>query len=160
MDNITMQLLTAFLGSFGFALVFRVSRERLLPASLGGLLSWAVFLLVEPLAEQAVPCYFIASVVVTIYAEILARLLRCPATVFLVTGAVPLIPGGSLYRTMSCIMARDYDAFSSQGFLTVLYAMAIAVGMLFPTSVFQLLRRIRVLMEKNKSKEHRRAHHE
>ena len=48
---------------------------------------------------QDVPRFFVASVVLTIYAEILARVVKCPATLFLVTAAVPLIPGGSLYNT-------------------------------------------------------------
>ena len=38
-------------------------------------------------------------------------------------------------------MESDLDAFSHQGLNTVLLAVAIAVGMLFPSSIFQLLRR-------------------
>ena len=151
MMDIAIQLLMAFLGTMGFAMVFHVQRSKLFLVSLGGLISWAVFLLMGSYAQQDVPRYFIASVVVTIYAEVLARLVKCHATTFLVTGEVPLIPGGSLYKTMSFFMARDYEAFSDQAFLTLIYAGAIAVGMLFPMSVFQLTRRTRRLMEKKKA---------
>lgn len=151
MMDIAIQLLMAFLGTMGFAMVFHVQRDKLFLVSLGGLISWAVFLLMGSYTQQDVPRYFIASVVVTIYAEVLARLVKCPATTFLVTGEVPLIPGGSLYKTMSFFMARDYEAFSNQAFLTLIYAGAIAVGMLFPMSVFQLTRRTRRLMEKKKA---------
>lgn len=127
--------------------------QRLLPASLGGLLSWAVYLLAGCVASQDVPRYFAASVAVTIYAEVLARVVKCPATLFLVAGVVPLIPGGSLYATMRFFMEGDFAAFSAQGLNTVMLALAIAVGMLFPTSVFHLIRRTRELMARQPKKQ-------
>ena len=131
MQDMLIQLVTAFLGSLGFALLFHVRRERLLPASLGGLLAWGVYLLMGMATDQDVVRYFVASVALTVYAETLARVIKAPATLFIVTASIPLIPGGSLYRTMQNFMT------------TVLLAVAIAVGMLFPTAIFQLLRRIR-----------------
>ena len=138
-----MQLVTAFVGSWGFAMLFHVRRERLLPASLGGLRAWGVYLLRGFVSGQDVARYFFASVALTVYAEVMARVVKCPATLFLVTASIPLVPGGSLYRTMQFFMQNDLDAFSRQALTTVLLAVAIAVGMLFPTSVFQLLQRVR-----------------
>ena len=139
MNEIILQLVTAFVGSFAFALLFRVRRERLLPASLGGLLAWGVYLLMGALTDQEVVRYFVASVVLTVYAETLARLVRCPATLFIVTASIPLIPGGSLYKTMEYFMRNDLEAFSRQALTTVLLAVAVAVGMLLPSAIFQLL---------------------
>ena len=140
-----VQLASAFAGSLGFALLFHVRREKLLLASLGGLLAWGVYLLMGGISDQDVVRYFVASVVLTVYAEVLARLVKCPATLFLVTASVPLIPGGSLYRTMQYFMENNLDAFSTQALTTVLLAVSIAVGMLFPTSIFQLIRRLRLI---------------
>ena len=138
-----MQLVTAFIGSWGFAMLFHVRRERLLLASLGGLLAWGAYLLMGFVSDQDVVRYFFASVALTVYAESMARVVKCPATLFLVTASIPLVPGGSLYRTMQFFMQNDLDAFSHQALTTMLLAVAIAVGMLFPTSVFQLLQRVR-----------------
>ena len=140
-----VQLASAFAGSLGFALLFHVRREKLLLASLGGLLAWGVYLLMGGVSDQDVVRYFAASVVLTVYAEVLARLVKCPATLFLVTASVPLIPGASLYRTMQYFMENNLDAFSTQALTTVLLAVSIAVGMLFPTSIFQLIRRLRLI---------------
>ena len=71
--NYVLQLAAAFSGSMGFALLFQVRRGKLLLASLGGLLAWAVYLALRPVMPQDVPRFFVASVVLTIYAEILAR---------------------------------------------------------------------------------------
>ena len=139
-----MQLVTAFIGSWGFAMLFHVRKERLLPASLGGLLAWGVYLLMGFVSSQDVVRYFFASVVLTVYAEIMARVVKCPATLFIITAAVPLIPGGSLYHTMKFFMEGNFTACSIQGLNTVLLAVSIAVGILFPTSVFQLYQKIRM----------------
>lgn len=142
--NYVLQLAAAFSGSMGFALLFQVRRGKLLLASLGGLLAWAVYLALRPVMPQDVPRFFVASVVLTIYAEILARVVKCPATLFLVTAAVPLIPGGSLYNTMRYFVEGDFAASSSQGLNTILLALAIAAGMIVPMSMFQLVRRVLV----------------
>ena len=139
-----VQLVTAFAGSWGFAMLFHVRREKLLLASLGGLLAWGIYLLMGQVTDQEVVRYFVASVGLTVYAELLARAVKCPATLFLVTASVPLIPGGALYHTMQYFMEGDFAACSVQGLTTVLLAVAIAVGMLFPTSIFQLIRRLEV----------------
>ena len=142
MGDMILQLATAFLGSLGFALLFHVKKERLLLASLGGLLAWGVYLLMGRATDQDVVRYFIASVALTVYAETLARLVKCPATLFIVTASIPLIPGGSLYQTMQYFMKNDMASFSGQALTTVLLAVAIAVGMLVPTAIFQLGRRV------------------
>ena len=142
MGDMILQLATAFLGSLGFALLFHVKKERLLLASLGGLLAWGVYLLMGRATDQDVVRYFIASVALTVYAETLARLVKCPATLFIVTASIPLIPGGSLYQTMQYFMKNDLASFSGQALTTVMLAVAIAVGMLVPTAIFQLGRRV------------------
>ena len=57
-----IQLASAFLGSMGFALLFHIRREKLLLASLGGLLTWGVYLAAGGLTGEDVPRFFLASV--------------------------------------------------------------------------------------------------
>lgn len=137
----TVQVIASFVASLGFALLFHVRREKLLLAGLGGMLAWSVYLLMGRVTDQEVVRYFVASVALTVYAETMARLVKCPATVFLVTAAIPLVPGGGLYATMQLILAGEYAAGSIRGRDTLMLALAIAVGMLFPTSLFYLTRR-------------------
>ena len=142
-EKYAMELATAFLGSLGFAMLFHVRREKLLLASLGGLLAWGVYLLAGIWWTEDVVRYFASAVTLTIYGETMARVVKCPATLFIVTASIPLIPGGSLYHTMKFFMEGKFDAFSQQGLHTVLLAVAIAVGILIPTSVFRLVQQAR-----------------
>ena len=95
-----LELAAAFTGSMGFAMIFHVRREKLFLASLGGMLAWGVYLLMGLVSDQDVVRSFAASVFMTVYAEVLARVVKCPATLFIATGCIPLVPGSALYHTM------------------------------------------------------------
>ena len=49
MSTDIIQLITAFFGSLFFCAAFHVENKHILPASIGGLLSWAALLLVQHL---------------------------------------------------------------------------------------------------------------
>ena len=46
---------------------------------------------------------FIATVVVSIYSEILARKCKAPTTCFQIVSILPLVPGGGIYYTMESV---------------------------------------------------------
>ncbi len=125
-----IQLAAAFVGSFGFAVLFNARGQKLIWASLGGLLSWGVYLAVGVFYRSDPTRYFIAALVLTIYAERMARRQRAPVTVFLVAGTIPLIPGGSLYYTMGYAVAGRWAEALHTGLATLLLAIAIAAGIL------------------------------
>ena len=128
MQTILLQLLTAFLGSLGFALLFGLHRQSLLPASLGGLLAWGVYLLTEALLHSAFLAALIASVLSLLYAELMARLQKKPATLFVVPAIIPLVPGSSLYYAMSSAVRGEMGQARAYGSQTLLTALAIAAG--------------------------------
>ena len=142
------QLLMAFLGSLAFSLLFNVRGKKLLPAALGGVISWGVFLLAKLLAVGETIGYLIAATVLTLYAEMMARLLRSPSTVFLVCAAIPLIPGGGLYETMRYAVAGQWENFFGTAMNTLALSLAIAGGILLGTTLvhaaLQAMRRLRV----------------
>jgi uncharacterized membrane protein YjjB (DUF3815 family) len=123
-----VQLATAFTGSIGFALLFNVPPARLVAAGFGGLLGWAVYLLLGIWYPGDVLRFFAASVSFTLYAECLARLRKTPTTVFLVPAAIPLVPGASLYRSMRFTVDGFWMDFINQIIYTLFLASAIAGG--------------------------------
>lgn len=134
-----IQLLMAFLGALGFGVLYNIHGRRLLFASLGGLLAWAVYLLVAQFTDSPYPCAFLSSVALTLYSELMARWHKSPVTVFLVTSAIPLIPGAGLYRSVSALMLRDAVKAAEQGMYTVLFAASMAAGITLTTLFFRLL---------------------
>ena len=132
-----IQLASAFLGSMGFALLFHIRREKLLLASLGGLLTWGVYLAAGLWVDQDVPRFFFASVAAAVYAEAMARLRRCPVTGYLLVALLPLVPGGGIYFAMSYCVAGDIQRFLDTLLHTFGMAAALAVGAMMTSSLFR-----------------------
>ena len=137
-----IQIFTGFLGSLGFSILFNIRGRKLWVASLGGLISWTIFLLLEPVFQGEASRYFFAAAAVTVYSEFFARVLKTPTTTFLVSSIVPLIPGGSLYYTMSYAVLGEWEQVQHYGASTIYCALGIAVGMSLVLSVEFTMRKI------------------
>jgi len=135
-----VQLIAACVGSLGYALIFNVRRRDVLWATFGGFLSWSVFLIVKHVGGSDPICCFSAAFLLTVYAELMARVRRSPATVFLVAGAIPLFPGASLYRTVRAAVLGDWTSAVTIGKNTLFMAAAIAFGILTCTVVWRVVR--------------------
>ena len=123
-----VQVISALIGSIGFAVFFNMKRKQIILAGAGGAATWIVYLLCQQQIEGYFVPYFIASIFVAVYAEIMARMNRAPATIFLTAAAVPLIPGGSLYYTMAGLVNGDQALFAESGASAVTIALAISLG--------------------------------
>lgn len=151
MENMPLQLLTAFFGSLGFSMIFNVGKRYLLPAALGGLLSWIVYLICkEFLNLDLMVSTIVSAACCQIYSEIFARVMKCPTTVFYIPAVVPLIPGGSLYNTMYAAVFRNWDQFRSYGLQTLQVTLAIAVGISFVSGILYILTNLKRLYSHRK----------
>ena len=142
-----IQLVTGALGSLGFAMMFHLRKELLVWATLGGILCWGVYLLTEHYSTGIfLPC-LIASAACGLYGEVLARVLKVPATILFIPSMVPLIPGGSLYYTMAGVVQSDWASALFYCGRTIQFVLSIAVGFSIIWALFFMIRRIE---EKNK----------
>ena len=123
-----IQTTAAFLGSIGFAIFFKMKGKQIVLAGIGGAVTWIVYLLIQHFIEGYFVPYLVASIFVGIYAEIMARVNKAPATIFLTAAAVPLIPGGSLYYTMLRLVEQDEELFATSGVAALTIALAISLG--------------------------------
>lgn len=132
-----IQLLMAYLGSLGFGILYNLRGRRLLFASLGGLLAWAVYLLVNVWTASPYPCAFAASVALTLYSELMARSIKTPITGLLGAAVIPLIPGAGLYRAVSALMLKNAELAAEHGTYTLLFAASMAAGITLTTLLFR-----------------------
>ena len=123
-----VQLITAFFGALGYAIVCNLRKELQLWSAFGGFLCWGTYLLTQHLLGGEFISCLLAAAVAEIYSEVLARLLHAPATLFTAPSVIPLVPGGSLFNTMRAAVANDWAAAWQYGILTIQCALAIAVG--------------------------------
>lgn len=129
MKEMIIQVITATIGALGFSIVFRVNERNVPAATFGGALGWIVYLAMFHLCENLFISYFVASLAVCFWAEIMARVLKAPSNIYLVPGIIPLIPGGSLFYTTKAIVEGNWQAFFDNGLNTVWITFGMAAGM-------------------------------
>ena len=137
--NAWVQILMGGLGTLGFNILFHIRGKKLVLATLGGVISWAVFLALQPLIASESIRYFLAAAAVTVYGEALARRMKTPTTTFLVPSIIPLIPGSALYYTMNYALNQQWSDFARQAFYTLQLALALAVGIIAITTTVRLI---------------------
>jgi uncharacterized membrane protein YjjB (DUF3815 family) len=135
-----MQIFTGFLGTLGFSVLFHIRGKRLVMAALGGFLSWLLFVLLGNVISSEPIRYFIVSLVTSFYAEWMARLLKTPTTMFLMTTLIPLVPGASLYYTMAYALGSDMEKFIQKAISTLKLAGALALGIVIATMIVKIMK--------------------
>ena len=129
--------LYAVMACVAFCFILNQRGLLLVVSSLGGGVGWAVCLLCAFTGSDIVQ-YFAGAVAVALYAEVMARLLKAPATGFLVVGILPFVPGGGIYYTMEYCLSGNTQLFLSTGIHTFGVAGAVAVGLLLASSLVRL----------------------
>lgn len=137
-----IQLITSFLGSLGFATIFNLRKKYMIPASIGGVFCWGAYLLTGLVTEGVFLPTLVASATAALYAEIFARILKVPATVIFVSAIIPLIPGSSLFYTMSHIVSGEIALFQKYGIETILFVLGITSGISIIWSLWYMLQKI------------------
>ena len=134
----------SFLCSFGFGILFNIPRKQLVFASVAGAAGWMIYSTSLISFESTVMAAFTASLTVGIISEILAKIRRVPATIYVIPGIIPLVPGYGLYYSMRKIIEADYMKAIEVGTETVLVAVAISSAVIVTTTLGRKLIRIKV----------------
>lgn len=133
-------IVAAALGSLSFAMFFGVRSRKLWFSALGGALNWGLYLLaMKKMGLPETLAYALGAAAGTLFAEILARIIKTPVTVFVITSVIPMVPGGTLYYTMLGLLQGDKATFVDRGLYTLSAAGAMALGIFAATMLFRLL---------------------
>lgn len=141
MRHALILLLAGAAGTCGFALLFRM-RKKLIPwAVLGALLTLAVYAVCLRYLQHAFFQNLFPALCGALYAELLARLTKSPATQYLVCAIIPLVPGGGLYYTMYAFVTGNMDTFHTALTQTARTAAGLAVGIILVSVLMHQFRR-------------------
>ena len=134
-----VQVIVSFIGCVGFAIYFNVHSWGVPLTSLGGLLTWAAYLVAAHFGCGIVGANFWAAVVAAIFSEIMARVRKYPALSYLVVSIFPLLPGAGIYYTMTYILQSNTDAAWAKGMETASVAGIMAVGILLVSTAVRAI---------------------
>ena len=135
------QVIWAFLGSMGFALLFQIEKKHLLWASFGGLFSWAFYLLASRMISHTFYAVAEASMFAAVYSENVARFRKAPAILFNVPSVVPLIPGSLLYYAMDALVKGQWRIAFSYSSQTLQWMFGISVGNAIVLAFYKLIKK-------------------
>lgn len=131
--------LFAFFSTVGFSILFHVPKKLLAAAGLVGALGWLTYTYVIVSGSGNILACFVGSCVVALISDLFARVFKDAATIFIIPGILPLVPGAGMYFTMLAILEGDVDKTASVGTETMMMAGSIAVALLVVASVIKLL---------------------
>ena len=120
--------LAAGLGTIAFALMFRVRKRRVVDCGVLGTITWLAYMICIKIWNNEAIAVFVSGFAAVLASRVLAVLRRCPATVFLMTSLIPLLPGISLYRTIYYLLMGNAQISMHFGKLCFLTAFTIAVS--------------------------------
>ena len=138
--DVTMlsSLLPCMVACFGFCVVFNIHGKGSLLCALGGVLTWGLYKLCLQLGSGDLIALFWATLLGSIYSEIMARVRRCPALAYLVIAIFPLIPGAGVYFTMNYAVQGNMEQFITKGMHTAAEAGIMAVAILLAATTVRM----------------------
>lgn len=152
---IILHFVFAIIATFGWTIFFNAPKEDLFHCSLNGAIGWVVFVVLSRYTENSVFSNFIASFVVNLLSEILARKLKKPAILYIIPGIIPLVPGLGIYNTMLHMIQGSYIKAIEIGTEVALVSGGIVLGMVVVTSCVKVYYKIknekRIKIENRKS---------
>lgn len=125
-----IQCIFSVIASAGFVIIFNIHGYGNLLCALGGGITWAAFCVVRALGGDELLCYFVATVVAAVFAEVMARVRKYPAISYLISSLLPLIPGSGIYYAAQQAMQGNSEGFVFYGTHTLAIAGVMAVGIL------------------------------
>lgn len=138
-----LQLILAFIGSLCAGILFNVRKEKLFWAGLSGALGWITYSLLHTVTGAVIIPIFLGAVVVGLYSESAARILKTPVTVFSISGIFPLVPGITAYTAMQYLVENRLEEAAGKIVETLASAFAIAFGLMLITAIFRFSSRLR-----------------
>lgn len=135
------QLIFALLSTAAFCILWHLPLRHLLLASFGGMAGCALSLFLGTHMQSTFYAGLLVSIFSASYAEIAARRVRAPATLFLIPAIIPLVPGSSLYYTMLSLVQGDTAGLHEYGLQTVRWVVSLAAGISLVGVVHQILHR-------------------
>lgn len=135
MNQDILCIIASFFGSLSFSVLYNTRGWRLLIPSIGGAAFWAIHLCLLHIYHNEYLGFFLMAILITIYSEIWARILKTPATTVLMPTVIPFIPGGALYYATSAALQMDFATFAEKSRAVLGMAAALAAGIMIVTSL-------------------------
>ncbi len=141
MKELFTLLFSGVIGTVGFSILFKSNKSRVFCCAVGGALVVFVYAVCKELTDNLFVQNFVPSLVATVYAEIMARVMKAPTTPILACSVIALIPGGRLYYTTYNFVTSNMEGFDKELISMLQVAAGICVGITFVSVIVNEINR-------------------
>ncbi|WNB91696.1 threonine/serine exporter family protein [Bacillus sp. NEB1478] len=138
------QLVTSFIASAAFVIIFNGPKRSLFHCGLVGMIGWMLYYLLESNGLDMVLSTVIAAFAIAIAAQYFAKKYKTPVIIYSVAGIIPLVPGGIAYNAMRNFVQNDYNLAINLAAKAFMISGSIAIGLVFSEVINQVIRRSRL----------------
>lgn len=132
--DLALLLLGVILGVGASAVTFRIPAKELFWATAAGFLGWEVMFCLQFYDISTLSATTLGALAISLCSELLARSRRIPASIYVVPGILPLVPGRAIYSAMFATI-NGHDFAETGTTQALLGAGGIAIGLLIGTSI-------------------------
>ncbi|MFB9760633.1 threonine/serine exporter family protein [Ectobacillus funiculus] len=137
------QLVTSFVASAAFGIIFNTPRKSLLKCGFTGMVGWLLYVWLVNNQVDSILASLVAAFVIAIISQIFAKIYKTPMIIFSVSGIIPLVPGGLAYDAMRNFVENDYNLAIQYASKAFMLSGAIAIGLIFSEVINQMIRKYR-----------------
>jgi uncharacterized membrane protein YjjB (DUF3815 family) len=134
------QLLTNFIVSGAFAVIFNVPQKSILQCCIVGMIGRLLHSSLVYHDFDTVQATLISSFFIGVISQIFAKIYKTPVIVFSISGIIPLVPGGLAYDATKNFVEDHYNLGIQIAVKAIMTAGAIAVGLVLSEVITQILK--------------------
>ena len=131
--SILINIAVSFLSTFGYCIIFNIPKRQLVFCGLLGAVNWMIYYTMTAFDLSDVLATFAATCAIVMLSRILAKVRKCPVTIFLIPGIIPTVPGSMLYYTAYYFFTSDMEMSGKYGFsaIKIVFAIVFAIITVF-----------------------------
>ena len=133
------QLITSFIASAAFGVIFNVPKNSLFQCGFVGMLGWILYYVLVENEINSIIATLASAFIVAVISQYFAKRYKTPITIFNVSGIIPLVPGGLSYDAMKHFVGNDFYVAVQLAAKVFMLAGAIAMGLIFAEVMNQLV---------------------
>ncbi len=151
--NFFIQFLVAMIATMSFSILFNAPKKEVIFCGFSGALGWIVYyILVRNYKVSIIVSALVATATLTIFSRAFAVIRMHPATIYLLPGIFPLVPGAGIYYTAYYLITKQHALFAQKGLETFEVAVAIVFGIIFGFAIPQtLLAKLGIIFHRKKT---------
>ena len=137
MTKLIYDFIVCSMATLFFAILFRTPKKAIPAAAVMGGLGYVVYDLTYA-SISLMMGYFFGTLFSSVFAEIMARIQKMPAIIFITPAIIPLVPGVGLYHTMRYFVNGESALGMAKCVETLACAGVMAVAIALPAMMIRV----------------------